>query len=242
MYADDDNYLKLDYIVDNAAGQPVARRIEFRSEIGGVVQNPQPQVDQPHRGGLAPAAGQGRRHLHRLVLGGRHRPGPSFEPLTNAAVGARAEGRPVQPRRARRQASKPVSFDYFRAHHGAARADDRRAGDHRRRSTGPVGRRLVHRPGDGHADRGRRRPAAAAWRAPSTSSTARPTWTAVHRAGRGRPATAPTRCGSARPTRRATSRRRSPSRSRSTRPRRSPRRRSRRRPTTAGTPAPSRSR
>ncbi len=43
-YGDDDNYLKLDYIVDNVAGQPVARRIEFRSEIGAVVQNPQPQV------------------------------------------------------------------------------------------------------------------------------------------------------------------------------------------------------
>jgi hypothetical protein len=36
VYAADDNYLKFDYIVDNQAGQPVARRIEFRSG-GGVV-------------------------------------------------------------------------------------------------------------------------------------------------------------------------------------------------------------
>ncbi|MEV0807535.1 ThuA domain-containing protein [Micromonospora sp. NPDC050200] len=44
VHADDDNYLKFDFIVDNQPGQPVARRIEFRSEVGGVVQNPQPQV------------------------------------------------------------------------------------------------------------------------------------------------------------------------------------------------------
>ena len=45
VYADDDNYVKLDYIVDNQVGQPVARRIEFRSEIGAAVQDPQPQVN-----------------------------------------------------------------------------------------------------------------------------------------------------------------------------------------------------
>ena len=33
VYLDDDNYLKFDYIVDNTAGSPVSRRIEFRSEI-----------------------------------------------------------------------------------------------------------------------------------------------------------------------------------------------------------------
>ena len=44
MYGDDDNYVKLDFIADNTAGQPVSRRIEFRSEIGAAVQNPQPQA------------------------------------------------------------------------------------------------------------------------------------------------------------------------------------------------------
>ncbi|KXK63623.1 PKD domain-containing protein [Micromonospora rosaria] len=45
VYADDDNYLKFDYIVDNSPGQPVTRRLEFRSEVGGAVQNPQPNVE-----------------------------------------------------------------------------------------------------------------------------------------------------------------------------------------------------
>ncbi|MEU4676585.1 ThuA domain-containing protein [Micromonospora sp. NPDC023737] len=44
VHADDDNYLKFDYIVDNQPGQTVTRRIEFRSEIGGTVQNPQPEA------------------------------------------------------------------------------------------------------------------------------------------------------------------------------------------------------
>ncbi|MFF5174899.1 ThuA domain-containing protein [Micromonospora sp. NPDC000089] len=45
VHADDDNYLKFDFIVDNQTGQPVTRRLEFRSEVGGVVQDPQPQVN-----------------------------------------------------------------------------------------------------------------------------------------------------------------------------------------------------
>ncbi|MDI5942209.1 DUF1349 domain-containing protein, partial [Micromonospora sp. DH15] len=44
VHADDDNYVKFDFIVDNQAGQTVSRRLEFRSEVGGTVQNPQPQV------------------------------------------------------------------------------------------------------------------------------------------------------------------------------------------------------
>ncbi|TYC03947.1 DUF1349 domain-containing protein [Micromonospora sp. WP24] len=44
VHVDDDNYLKFDYIADNQPGQPVTRRIEFRSEIGGTVQNPQPEA------------------------------------------------------------------------------------------------------------------------------------------------------------------------------------------------------
>ncbi|MFC8848918.1 MULTISPECIES: ThuA domain-containing protein [unclassified Micromonospora] len=44
VHADDDNYVKFDFIVDNQAGQAVSRRIEFRSEVGGAVQDPQPQV------------------------------------------------------------------------------------------------------------------------------------------------------------------------------------------------------
>lgn len=44
VYGDDDNYVKLDYVVDNQAGQPKNARIELRSEVGGVVQDPQPQT------------------------------------------------------------------------------------------------------------------------------------------------------------------------------------------------------
>jgi len=42
VYGDDDNYVKLDLVTDNAAGSPVARRIELRSEVDAVVQDPQP--------------------------------------------------------------------------------------------------------------------------------------------------------------------------------------------------------
>ncbi|WP_233275885.1 ThuA domain-containing protein [Isoptericola variabilis] len=44
LYGDDDHYVKLDLVTDNAAGQPVARRIELRSEVGATIQDPQPQV------------------------------------------------------------------------------------------------------------------------------------------------------------------------------------------------------
>jgi PKD repeat protein/glucose/arabinose dehydrogenase/type 1 glutamine amidotransferase len=41
-YLDDANYVKLNYVADNAAGSAVTRRIELRSEVGDAVQNPQP--------------------------------------------------------------------------------------------------------------------------------------------------------------------------------------------------------
>ncbi|TYC21298.1 DUF1349 domain-containing protein [Micromonospora sp. MP36] len=44
VYQDDDNYVKFDYISDNQAGQAIARRIELRSEVGGVVQQPAPSA------------------------------------------------------------------------------------------------------------------------------------------------------------------------------------------------------
>ncbi|MFC8923921.1 ThuA domain-containing protein [Cellulosimicrobium sp. NPDC057127] len=44
VYGGDDDYVKLDFVVDNQAGQARATRIELRSEVGGVVQNPQPQT------------------------------------------------------------------------------------------------------------------------------------------------------------------------------------------------------
>lgn len=112
MYADDDNYVKLDFIVDNTAGQPVSRRIEYRGEAGGVLQSPQPNASD-----LTTAVW----HLRLVKRGTTYTASYSdngtdwtaFEPLTTEAVGARPEiglfslGGP-------QQASKPVSFDYFR--------------------------------------------------------------------------------------------------------------------------------
>jgi PKD repeat protein/glucose/arabinose dehydrogenase/type 1 glutamine amidotransferase len=45
LYGDDANYVKLDFITDNEPGTPLHRRIELRSEIDDVVQDPQPQAD-----------------------------------------------------------------------------------------------------------------------------------------------------------------------------------------------------
>jgi cytochrome c len=41
-YLDDANYVKFDFVTDNSAGSPVTRRLELRSELGDVVQDPQP--------------------------------------------------------------------------------------------------------------------------------------------------------------------------------------------------------
>ncbi|MEV0826766.1 ThuA domain-containing protein [Nonomuraea rubra] len=45
VYTGDDDYVKLDFLTTNSAGSTVARSIELRSEVGGTVQNPQPQVN-----------------------------------------------------------------------------------------------------------------------------------------------------------------------------------------------------
>ncbi|WP_430868790.1 ThuA domain-containing protein [Demequina aurantiaca] len=48
--ADDDNYLKLDILSTNNAGTALKRNIEMRSEIGGAVQQPQPNATAPDNG------------------------------------------------------------------------------------------------------------------------------------------------------------------------------------------------
>nr|WP_239160435.1 ThuA domain-containing protein [Virgisporangium ochraceum] len=112
VYLDDDNYLKLDYIVDNAAGQPVSRRIEYRSEIAGAVQNPQPGITNLTSGAW---------HLRIVKSGNTYTASYSadgttwtaFEPLTNAAVGATPKVGLFTLGGAQ-TASKQASFDYFR--------------------------------------------------------------------------------------------------------------------------------
>ncbi|MFB2580570.1 ThuA domain-containing protein [Herbiconiux sp. P15] len=50
LYGDDDNYVKLDIVATNAGGSAVTRNLEMRNEIGGVVQDPQPNAAAPDSG------------------------------------------------------------------------------------------------------------------------------------------------------------------------------------------------
>nr|WP_211239716.1 ThuA domain-containing protein [Jiangella gansuensis] len=119
VYENGDTYVKLDLVTDNQAGQPVTRRIELRSEVDAVIQNPQPQVTE---------LTQGAWHL-RLTRSGETYAGsysadgetwtPLAEPVTNAAlsegdvrVGLFALG-------AAQGASKTARFDHFRVDSGA---------------------------------------------------------------------------------------------------------------------------
>jgi cytochrome c len=110
-YVDDDNYVKVDYVADNAPGQPVTRRLEFRSEIGGAVQNPQPQVAN-----LTSAVW----YLRMAKVGNDYTAsysadGVTWTPigtLTNAAIAANTKVG-LYTLGAGQTASKPASFDYF---------------------------------------------------------------------------------------------------------------------------------
>ncbi|MFI6758646.1 ThuA domain-containing protein [Micromonospora sp. NPDC050417] len=112
VYGDDDNYLKLDYIVDNQPGQALVRRIEFRSEIAAAVQDPQPN---------AANLTQGIWHLRLAKVGTTYTASYSADgtdwttlgSLTNAAVGATPKFG-LFTLGANQQASKPATFDYFR--------------------------------------------------------------------------------------------------------------------------------
>ena len=46
VYVGDDDYVKLDVLTTNAAGSAVTRQVELRSEVGSVVQDPQPSSPQ----------------------------------------------------------------------------------------------------------------------------------------------------------------------------------------------------
>ncbi|MEH1167932.1 ThuA domain-containing protein [Micromonospora sp. CPCC 205539] len=112
VQADDDNYLKFDYIADNQVGQPVTRRIEFRSEIGGAVQNPQPEA-----GNLTASVW----HLRLARSGDTFTASYSADgttwtaltTLTNSAVGATPKVG-LFTLGANQTASKTAGFDYFR--------------------------------------------------------------------------------------------------------------------------------
>ncbi|MEU0549355.1 ThuA domain-containing protein [Micromonospora sp. NPDC005979] len=112
VQADDDNYLKFDFIADNQAGQAVTRRIEFRSEIGGTVQSPQPEATS-----LTSAVW----YLRLARVGDTFTASYSadgttwttLEALTNSAVGATPKVG-LFTLGANQTASKTAAFDYFR--------------------------------------------------------------------------------------------------------------------------------
>ncbi|NEE03515.1 ThuA domain-containing protein [Phytoactinopolyspora halotolerans] len=114
VYADDGNYVKFDYVVDNVAGAAVDPRIELLNEVDDVVQSPQPNVGDP---------GDSVWHLRITKSGDTYTgsysaDGESWtemdEPVTNAAlagddvqVGLFALG-------GGQNESKTALFDYFR--------------------------------------------------------------------------------------------------------------------------------
>ncbi|MEV2241463.1 ThuA domain-containing protein [Micromonospora sp. NPDC049891] len=122
VYGDDDNYLKFDFVVDNQAGQPVSRRIEFRSEIGGSIQDPQPGAEN-----LTSAEWYLRvSRAGDTFTASYSADGTTWTALTelvNAAVGATPKVG-VFTLSGNQTASKPASFDYFRFSTEAGPDDD----------------------------------------------------------------------------------------------------------------------
>ncbi|MFI7062252.1 ThuA domain-containing protein [Kribbella sp. NPDC050124] len=110
VYADDANYVKLDYLTTNVAGSPVTRGLELRSEVDDVVQSPQPGA----------AAAGGVWHLRIAKSGSTFTGSYSTDGLawtalpsvTNAALGSASFG--VYAFGADQVASKTARFEYFR--------------------------------------------------------------------------------------------------------------------------------
>ncbi|MGG7464319.1 ThuA domain-containing protein [Plantibacter sp. YIM 135347] len=113
LYGDDDNYVKLDLVATNQAGSPIARNLELRNEIGGTVQNPQPN---------APAPADGKVWL-RLAKSGNTYTGwysadgtvwtQITETVTNAGLGGARVGLYALGNSAQGQVSNTAAFDYF---------------------------------------------------------------------------------------------------------------------------------
>ena len=113
LHGDDDNYVKLDILATNEGGAAVTRNLEMRNEIGGVVQNPQPNAPAPASGvvwlrlaktgttftGWHSSDGQAWTPIAETV---------SNDALANARVGLYALGNSVQG-----QVSNTAFFDYF---------------------------------------------------------------------------------------------------------------------------------
>lgn len=113
LYGDEQNYVKLDILATNEAGQTIARNLEMRSEVGNTVQNPQPNAAAPSNGivwlrlqktgstftGYYSADGSSWTQIAQTV---------SNTALENAQIGLYALGAAVQG-----QVSNTAYFDYF---------------------------------------------------------------------------------------------------------------------------------
>ncbi|WP_218135895.1 ThuA domain-containing protein [Nonomuraea jiangxiensis] len=127
VYAGDDDYVKLDFLATNAAGSAVARTIELRSEVGGTVQNPQPQVNN-----LTTGVWWLRLKKEGDTFTGSYSPdGETWTelaangapaPVRNSAVATGAKAG-VFTIGTNQSASKTVTFDYFHLTKGASNED-----------------------------------------------------------------------------------------------------------------------
>ncbi len=114
LYGDDNNYVKLDIVSTNQAGSAVSRNIELRNEIGGTVQNPQPNA-------AAPASGITWLRLAKsgdVYTGWYSNDGVAWtqiaETMTNSGLAGARIGLYALGNSAQGQVSHTAAFDYFR--------------------------------------------------------------------------------------------------------------------------------
>ncbi len=111
VYTDDDNYVKFDLLTTNAPGATVVRGVELRSEVGGTVQNPQPNAN--------PGTGVVWLRLKKTgtVFQGSYSTNGTTWTDMSATVSNTAVGTPkigVYTIGTNQQAAKTVKFDYFK--------------------------------------------------------------------------------------------------------------------------------
>jgi cytochrome c len=113
VYVDDANYVKFDFLAGNTAGSPVSRRIELRSEIGDVVQNPQPNTSDLTQGVWFLRVTKQGDTYHGLYSADGVTWTDVGQAVTNAAVANGKVG--LFTIGTNQAASKTVKFDYFHA-------------------------------------------------------------------------------------------------------------------------------
>ncbi|MFI7150941.1 ThuA domain-containing protein [Nonomuraea sp. NPDC050022] len=122
VYTGDDDYVKLDFLTTNSAGSTVARSIELRSEVGGTVQNPQPQVNNLTSGVWWLRL----KKVGTTFTGSYSSDGQAWTdlsaPVENSAVATGAKVG-VYTIGTSQSASKTVTFDYFHLAKGGSNQD-----------------------------------------------------------------------------------------------------------------------